>query len=136
MDASREFTGDITAPGTGLNDLGSMLDLPAVWADVEPSQIVSTLLETLLGMLHLSFIFVRLSALDGRASTEMMRVADSGGGTDRAREIREAIDSSLGDAPSKPFTLAALSVGELDLSVASARLGLRGEIGIIIAGSQ
>ncbi|HMI56309.1 MAG TPA: PAS domain S-box protein, partial [Gemmatimonadaceae bacterium] len=55
---------------------------------------------------------------------------DSVGGTERAREICEAIDSSLG----APF--AAVSVGDVDLSVASAPLGLCGEIGIIVAGSQ
>ena len=65
-----------------------------------------------------------------------MRVADSVGGTDRAREIREAIHSWLGDASPKSLSRATVSVGEVDLSVASARLGLDGEIGIIVAGSQ
>ena len=137
MDAPREFSADdITRLGTGLNDLGSILALPAVWAGAEPSQIVSTLVDALLGMLHLSFVFVRLSDLDGRPSIEMMRVADSVAGTDGAREIREAIDSWLGDASPKSLSRATVSVGEVDLSVASARLGLDGEIGIIVAGSQ
>ena len=137
MDAPREYSSDdITRLGTGLNDLGSILALPAVWAGAEPSQIVSTLVDALIGMLHLSFVFVRLSDLEGRPSIEMMRVADSLEGTDRAREIRDAIDSSLGDAPPKPRSRATVSVGEVDLSVASARLGLDGEIGIIVAGSQ
>jgi PAS domain S-box-containing protein len=137
VDAPREFSfGDITRPGTGLNDLGSILALPAVRADAEPSQIVSTLVDTLLGMLHLSFVCVRLSDLDGRLSIDTMRVADSVGGTDRAREIRDAIDSLLGDASPKPLSRATVSVGEVDLSVASARLGVDGEIGIIVAGSQ
>ena len=107
-----------------------------MWAGAEPSQIVSTLADTLLEILHLSFVFVRLSALDGTPSIEMMRVADSFAGTDRAREIRDAIDSSLGDATPKPLSRSTVSVGEIDLSVASARLGLDGEIGIIVAGSQ
>ena len=71
VDAPREFSADdITRLGTGLNDLGSILALPAVWAGAEPSQIVSTLVDALLGMLHLSFVFVRLSDLDGRPSLE------------------------------------------------------------------
>jgi PAS domain S-box-containing protein len=111
VDARREYSSDeITRLGTGLNDLGSILALPGVWAGAEPSQIVTTLADALLGTLHLSFVFVRWSALDGRPSIEVMRVADSGGGT--------------------------VSVGEVDLSVASARLGFDGEIGIIVAGSQ
>ena len=137
MDAPREYSSDdITRLGTGLNDLGSILALPAVWADAEPSQIVSTLVDTLLEILHLSFVFVRLRALDRTSSIEIMRIADSLAGTDRAREIRDAIDASLGDASPKPPLRSTTPVGELDLSVASARLGLAGEIGIIVAGSQ
>jgi PAS domain S-box-containing protein len=137
VDARREFfAGDITRLGTGLNDLGSILALPGAWAGAAPSQIVSTLVDTLLEMLHLSFVFVRWSDLDGRPSIEVMRVADSGGGTDRARAIREAIDRWLGDTPPKSLSRATVSVGEVDLSVASARLGLDGEIGIVVAGSQ
>jgi hypothetical protein len=137
MDAPREYSSDdITRLGTGLNDLGSILALPAVWSGAEPSQIVSTLVDTLLEILHLSFVFVRLSALDGTPSIEIMRIADSLAGTDRAREIRDAIDASLGDASPKPLSRSTTPVGEVDLSVASARLGLDGEIGIIVAGSH
>jgi PAS domain S-box-containing protein len=96
----------MTNEGTGLNDLGSILALPAAWAGAEPPQIVSALVDTLLEILHLSFVCVRLSALDGRPSLEIMRVADS------------------------------VSAGKVDLSVATARLGLDGEIGIIVAGSH
>ena len=137
VDEPRKFSADdVPQPGNCLNDLGSIIALPAVWVGAEPSQIVSTLVDALIGMLPLSFVFVRLGDPGGRPSTETMRVADSVGGTDRAREIREAIDASLGDAPPKPLSLAAVSVGGIDLSVASARLGLDGEIGIIVAGSQ
>jgi len=121
---------------TGLNDLGSILALPAVWAGAEPSQIVSTLADTLREILHLSFVFVRLRALDGTPSIEIMRIADSFAGTDRAREIRDAIDASLGDASPKPRSRSTTRVGEVDLSVASARLGLDGEIGLMVAGSH
>ena len=57
MDAPREYSSDdITRLGTGLNDLGSILALPGVWAGAEPSQIVSTLVDTLLEILHLSVV--------------------------------------------------------------------------------
>ena len=58
-----------------LNDLISVLALPALWGDHEPSQIVSTLLDVLLGMLRLDFAYARLSeALDG-SPIEVVRVA-------------------------------------------------------------
>ena len=121
---------------TGLTDLGSILALRAVWAGAEPSQIVSTVADALLGMLNLSFVSVRLSDLDGRPSIEMMRVADSVAGADGAREIREAIHSWLGDASAQSLARPTVSVGEVDLSVAAARLGVDGEFGIIVTGSQ
>jgi PAS domain S-box-containing protein len=131
VDALATFSAaDVTQLGDCLKQLGSIIALPAAWVGAEPSQIVSTLVDALIGLLPLSFVYVRLSDPQDRRSTEMMRVADSVGGTERAREICEAIDSSLG----APF--AAVSVGDVDLSVASARLGLGGEIGIIAAGSQ
>ncbi len=110
--------------------------LPGLWAGGEPPQIVSTLLDALIGMLHLAFVFVRLNDPEGGPSIEMVRVDESLEGTARTREISEAIDSSLGDAPPKSRSPETVSVGEIDLSVASARLGLDGELGIIVAGSQ
>jgi hypothetical protein len=38
-----------------INDLISVLALPAIWTGSEPSQILSTLLDVLLGMLRLDF---------------------------------------------------------------------------------
>ena len=137
MDARLESAADEAARlRLCLNDLVSIMALPGLWAGGEPPQIVSTLLDALIGMLHLAFVFVRLNDPEGGPSIEMVRVDESLEGTARAREISEAIDSSLGDAPPKSRSPAAVSVGEIDLSVASARLGLDGELGIIVAGSQ
>jgi hypothetical protein len=60
-------------------------------------------------------------------SIEIMRIADSLAGTDRAREIRDVIDASLGDASPKPRARSTTPVGEVDLSVASAQERCRRE---------
>jgi hypothetical protein len=44
-----------------LNDLATMMALPALSTGGEPSQILSTLLDALLGTLRLAFVFVRLN---------------------------------------------------------------------------
>jgi len=119
-----------------LNDLVSIMALSALWTGGEPPQIVSTLQDTLLGMLRLAFVFVRLNDPEGGGSIEMVRFAESSEGTARAREIGEAIDSSLRDAPLTRSPRARVRVGDDDLSVASARLGPQGEFGIIVTGSQ
>jgi PAS domain S-box-containing protein len=95
---------EITRLRACLNDLASMTALPALWADGEPPQIVSSLLDTLLGMLRLAFICARLNDPDAGTSIEIMRVAPSPEGT--------------------------------ALSLVSVPLGVRGEFGIVVAGSQ
>jgi hypothetical protein len=118
-----------------LNDFVSVMALPALWAGGEPPQIVSTLLDALLGMLRLAFVFVRLNDPEGGPSIEMMRVAESLEGTVRVRERGDAIDSSLRDAPLKWPPRARVSIGSVNMSVACARLGLQAEIGVVVAGS-
>jgi hypothetical protein len=100
VDAELESAAEEAARLRGcLNDLVSILALPALWAGGEPPQIVGTLLDALLGMLRLAFVFVRVNDPEGGPCIEMVRVAEWLEGTARAREIREAIDSSLGDSP-------------------------------------
>jgi PAS domain S-box-containing protein len=118
-----------------LNGLVSIMALPALWAGAEPPLVVSTLLDALFEMLPLAFVFVRLSDPEGRPWIDTLGVAQSFGGTSRRREIAEAIDAALGDEPAKWPSRARVNVADLDLSVASARLGLEGEIGIVVVGS-
>ena len=137
VDAPREFfAADVTRPGAGLTDLGSILALAGVGTAAEPSQIVSTLGDALLGMLHLSFVFVRLRDLEGSPSIETMRIDDSGGGADRAREIREAIQPWLSDGSATSLSRATVFASEVNLSIACGHLGLDAEFGVIVAGSQ
>src|SRR5271163_4666287 len=60
-----------------LNDLISVLALPAAWSGREPSQIVHTLLDALLHMLQLDLVYVWLKETDGHAPMEMVRFAQS-----------------------------------------------------------
>ncbi len=135
MDAPESVADEVTRLRDCLNDVVSIMALPAQWTGGEPDHIVGPLLDALLGMLRLSFVCVRLNDSEGGRSIEMVRVAESLHGTAGAREISQAIDSSLGGAPSRWPPRAQVFVGEVDLSVASAPLGIRGEIGIVAAGS-
>jgi C4-dicarboxylate-specific signal transduction histidine kinase len=90
-----------------LNGLVSIMALPALWTGAEPAQIVSTLLDALIAMLGLQFAFVRLNNPAGGPGVERMR----------AGTIAE-------------------SAGEQRLELATARLGLQGELGLIVAGSD
>ena len=119
-----------------MNDLLSVLALPAMWSGAEPSRIVHTLLDALLGMLHLDFIYVRLQGPVGEVPIEMARVGQSRELKTRPQEIGEVLRHCLGDDPQKWPPLVRSCFGDEDISILPLRLGLNGEIGVIVAGSQ
>ena len=88
-----------------INDLVSLFALPAMWSGGEPSQIVHTLLDALLRMLQLDFVYVRLKDSGGQAPIEMVRFAPSqdrrprtDGATARDRRV---IQTLVGGRPSE-----------------------------------
>src|ERR1700751_4776441 len=60
-----------------ISDMVSLLALPAVWTGNEPSQIVHILLDALLRMLRLDFIYARLEEPVAAAPMEFIRIGDS-----------------------------------------------------------
>ena len=107
-----------------------------LWAGGEPRQIAGTLLDALVGMLQLTFAFVRLNDPAGGPSIEMARVYELIEGMVEPRDIAEALDASLGDAALEWPRSAQLSIGDAAVRVACARLGFDGGIGVIVAGSR
>jgi len=117
-----------------LNNLVSVVALPALWTDKAPQQIASMLCDALLGMLNLAFVLVRLNASDGGGPVEIMRVSEV---LKTESEIRSVLARSLDDsAPLQWPARARVSTRDADLYVATARLDVNGEMGIIAAGSE
>jgi PAS domain S-box-containing protein len=119
-----------------LNDLISVLALPAMWSGRDPSQIVHTLLDALLSMLHLDLVYVRLKDPVGGAPIEMVRVAQSQKLTARPQEICEVLNRGLGSGAQKWESLVRTPFGDGAISIVPLGLGLQGQIGVIVAGSQ
>jgi PAS domain S-box-containing protein len=119
-----------------INDLVSILALPAMWTGAEPSQVVSTLLDTLSGMLRLDFVYVRLRDPASEADIEMVRIAPSRKLAQRPQEIGKALAYRLGDDPQKWPPVIQNPIGDGNISIVPLRLGLHGEIGLLVAGSQ
>ncbi len=119
-----------------INDLISVLALPAMWSGGEPAQIVRTLLDVLLDMLNLDMVYVRIEDQAGNAPLEIVRAAQPQSLTISPREIGEWLDHSLGDDPKKWPPFLRNRIGDADLSLVPLRLGLQGELGVIVAGSQ
>ena len=118
-----------------INDLISVLALPAMWSGQESEQIVSTLLDVLVGMLRLDFSYVRLKNPCGEP-IEVVRLAESQNPTPRPKEIGLVLDPWLKDIPRKWPLLVRNPIGDGDVSIVPLRLGLQNEIGVIVAGSR
>src|SRR6202041_4217572 len=74
-----------------INDLVSLLALPAIWRGMDPSQIVQTLLDVLLRMLSLDFAYARLSDAFGAVPVEILRVAKDIKINLSAQEVRDML---------------------------------------------
>jgi PAS domain S-box-containing protein len=119
-----------------INDLVSVLALPAMWSGGEPSQILHTFLDALLVMLQLDLLYLRVNGPASEAPIEAVRVAPSNDRTARPQEICKAINQRFGDDPLKWPPVLKTSLGDGNISIVPARLGLHGEIGVIVAGSE
>ncbi len=119
-----------------VNDLTSVLALPAIWSGGEPRQIISTLLDVLLGMLRLDFAYAELKDPTSGAPIEMVRLAQSGNPPDHPRDIGQALDPWLGGDPHPSPLLVQNPTGDGDVSIAPLRLGLQDETGWLVAGTR
>ena len=119
-----------------MNELAGILALPAAWVGDDPSHIAHTLLDTLLTTLDVDVVYLRLTAPERMTPVEMappravVRTVAS-----RARSAWRSAGRWDNDATTWPAS-AQISVGDASLSVAPARLGLRGDIGVLVAGAQ
>jgi PAS domain S-box-containing protein len=114
-----------------INNLISVLALPAIWSGSESSQVVGTLLDVLLAMLRLDFAYARLSDSSEGPSIEVVRLADPSA---RPQQVAQAVGRWLtGDQAASRFVIPN-PAGEGEVSLASFSLGLQAEVGVLVAG--
>src|SRR5258706_14384543 len=125
---------EITRLQRCVNDLVSILALPAMWTGGDPSQIGQTLIDSLASMLTLDLVYLRLNEEVGGARTEMVR------GARLAMPLAEEIGADLrhwfGDHPETWPAVVRCRIGDEDLSIAAVPLGFNGGLGIIVTGAQ
>lgn len=137
MDVQYEqAAGEIKRLQRCINDLVSLLALPAIWTVSNPSQILHTLLDALMRMLSLDIIAVRLNNPVGEAPVEIVRLAEPRGPMPSTQEICEALCQSLADNSRKWPPALRNVMGEGDVSIVPLPLGLQGELGMIVAAVQ
>jgi len=118
-----------------INDLVGLLALPAVWSGRDPSQIVHILLEALLRMLSLEFIYARLNEPVATPPLEMLCVADSSKLKLSSHEIEGMLSGWLREDGHRSPPARDL-LGKVEVSIFPVPLGIKGEIGMIFVGSD
>ena len=120
-----------------LSDLVSIMALPALWGGGESAQIARTLVDALLGMLRPAFVFVRLNNPGGGPSSrEIVCGPELMDGVTTVAGIGDVLAGRLGEEPSTWPARAQVSIDGAEFFVASARLGIDGEIGVVAVGCQ
>jgi PAS domain S-box-containing protein len=119
-----------------MNDLVSLLALPAIWSGGDPSQLLQTLLDALLRMLRLDLVSVSLTDPMGGAPVEIVRVAQLRESMPSAHEICEALSQCLKNDSRKWPPLLCHLMGDGDVSIIPLPLGLQGELGVIVAAAE
>jgi PAS domain S-box-containing protein len=129
-------TADIKRLQSCINDLISVLALPAIWSGGESSQILGTLLDVLLTMLRLDFAYARLSDASGGPPIEVVRLADHRNSSLQPQQFGQALDRWLTGDQTASRCVVPDPVGEGEVSIASFSLGLQHEGGVLVAGSR
>ncbi|HKN31718.1 MAG TPA: PAS domain-containing protein [Terriglobales bacterium] len=118
-----------------INDLISLLALPAMWSSDQPSQIVHILLDALLRMLSLDFTYARLKDCVAIVPIEILRIADSCKLKVTPQEIGGMVSNWFEGDGQKPLPSMRDRFRDKEFSRLPVPLGVHGEIGMIVAGS-
>jgi len=119
-----------------ISDLVSLLALPAVWSGNELSQIVQILLDALLRMLNLDFICARLKNPVDAGLLEILRVSDSCKLRIPPQDISRVLNGWFGVDGEKSLPAIRHRFGDEDISIFLVPLGVDGESGMIVVGSD
>src|SRR5712672_4218669 len=128
--------GEIKRLQRSINDLVSLLALPAMWTGSKPSDIVHSLLDFLLRMRDLDFVYVSLTNPVAATPSETVRVAQSQEQMFRPPKLYTFLNCWLGDDPQKRYLQERSHIGDEEVSLVSWPLGVQREIGVIVAGSR
>ena len=119
-----------------MNNLVSLLALPALWSGREPPHTVGTLLDTVLRMLDLEFAYARIDDTVDGSLIELARFARGRAAAPQPQDVGRALSPWLAADPTTSPLLIPNPLGEGEIAIALVRLGMQGEIGVLAAGSH
>ena len=115
-----------------MSDLIGVLALPAAWRGREPAEILSTLVDSLMGMLALDFFYARVIVEANEKPLEVLWAGPS----HRTDEIAQSLDDWLNEDRIDRPSQTRRKIGDQEISIFPMRLGIEGELGLVVAGSR
>ena len=117
-------------------DLVNLVALPASWVGAEPGDIGRSLLDAIEDMLSLDLAFLRLTDHATGRPIELARVAPGRRLPGRADAVGAMVDLWLDEDPGRWPQVLRRRVGLGELSLVPLPVGLHGDLGILVAGSE
>jgi PAS domain S-box-containing protein len=134
--ALSDSTAELKHLQRSMSDLVSVLALPAVWSGQEPRKIVTTFHDALMATLNLDFLYTRARIESDGEPIEVLRTAPHYAAKQNEDKIPHAVHERFGDdARSWPGEMRC-DLGGRETSLLHIRLGIDGEVGIVVAGSE
>jgi len=134
--ALSDSTAELKHLQRSMSDLVSVLALPAVWSGQEPRKIVTTFHDALMATLNLDFLYTRVRIESDGEPIEVLRTAPHYAAKQSEDKIRRALNERFGDDPQKWPASVRSHPGGQEISLLSMQLGIDGEIGMVVAGSE
>jgi PAS domain S-box-containing protein len=119
-----------------MNDLLSVLALPAMWAGNEAGEIVHTLAEALRGMLALDLVYIAVDGTTDGPAIEAALTSPSAEVLGDASTVGARLSSLLGTQRDLWPATAHGRLSSKDLSLSIVRLGLGRNLGVIVAAAD
>ncbi|MGC4053515.1 MAG: PAS domain-containing protein [Paludibaculum sp.] len=135
MSSAGPAPGEVVRLRRCLNDLIGIMALPTLWASGEPEQIANILLDALFSMQPLAFAFVRLDDPDGGPATELVRLTEPLDTMIDTEDAAELVKGAWSASAPNSVPPPQLSIKGVNVQLAFKRLGVAGEIGLVIVGS-
>jgi len=119
-----------------MNDLVSVLALPAVWSSGEPGRILKTILDALLEMLDLDFLYGRAKLDSGSEPMEVLGIAQPCAIDAGPEGIHQSLKQWFGEDPHGWPGEMRRRLGDQEISVSPLPFGIGGNLGLLVAGTR
>jgi len=136
MDASLAPTEEISRLRRCINDLVSVVALPAVWTGGDASRIVQGCFDALERMLQPDVLYAKLSAPSDGEPSEIIRIARPLAARPESERIGPQLSRAFRGSPHEWPGIARVSTERGLFHLATLPLGVHGDLGVIVAGSR